>query len=636
MHVILKAICEGEPEHGSNLYSALSQPNGADDRWGAYCLFLQGQLLPAKDLLLRAKAKGEQGASVELATVLRHLGEPKAAWQELDNLSRSDLAQMDQALMAREAGALYLYHGQLDRARWELEEAWRITVAMNEAGQPLVSPVAQLLGYVYGLLGREAAALHYASVAISVTTGSKRLQPLLTRAQLLIYAGQYREAETDLNEACACQARRLPYQEYLTGILKRAQGQWAAALESFEQAVQTSKLQGELCTEFLAALGAATVLTVQHDFSKAAAHIERASRLPSNSWERTLLTLRQGYWQAAQEEAQAVATLTQARDNFATLDLPRETAWAELHLAESLADRSMGASLSSLKRAIQLSHAVGSVAALVPELRLLPRVTALVVSKQDDSDLATLRNVWMRVTGNQPFQIRLVTLGNAYLEVDGTEVPLGLKRTVELLAYLLARGPAKREQILTAMWPDDDPRRTSNYFHQAKHELMLSVPYLRVTYHKESREYAIECEGANFEWDAARLRSALICYDDEQLTHALEEYTGSFLPDAATEWVREERDAIERQMISVGLRRLTQLSAAGDYAHCKKLAQGLLKFVPVEVDLAEHLLTAILNLDGPIGVRATFKSLEQWVQRELIERPRWMKICNSLPISMHD
>lgn len=625
MHSILQAILAGDPQRGRELHAALAHHDGADDRWCAYCLFLQGQLLPAKDLLLRAKAKGAVAAAVELATVLRHLGAPRDAWRELHGLPRAALTPFDRALAAREAGALYLYGGRPALALREFEHAWRTALLLGAAGQPLLAPVAQLLGYTYALLGREAGALHYLAWALAETEGSKRLQPLLTRTQVLIYAGRYEDAGADLCEAglhLAALPGGAPYHAYLTGLLQRAQGHWEEAQQAFARAAGLARASGETSTEFLAELGVAATLTVQGEWDAARSHLLRAGHLRVNTWEQALLALREGQWRAAQRDQGALATLTLARDTFARLGLPRETAWAELHLAESLADTDDA--LPAVRRALACQHMLGSGAALLPELRLLPRLLPLLITHQDDLHIATLLRAWAEGTGAAPLQVQVVTLGKPRLLLDGREVRLGMRRTLELLAFLLTRGSATREQILVALWPDDDPRRSSNYFHQAKHELALASPGVHITYDREQGTYSLARTAAALHWDVEFIRRALCSGGDREVERAVLAYTGPFLPEAETEWVREERDALEWAVVNAGLHLMDRWNAAGEYARCAALARRLLRISPADAALAGCLIDATLQLEGAASAWHALREVEMLVTRGLSERPEWL------------
>ena len=315
-HPIFQAIIQADYAGGWQTYLALDEPGAADHRWGGYCLFALGQLLPAKDLLMQAKAEGCASAGIELAAILRYLGDLSAAHYELDIMMKSDLPALDQAAAFRERGALYLYEGRAAQAQTVLEAAWRAVSSLGHAGQPFLAPTAQLLGYTYALLGREAPAVHYLNLALDVVVGVKRVHPLHSRAQIHTQMGRYVQAISDLQEASA----HLPglnsaaaHQAYLEGMVSSAQGHWTQATAFLSQAREQARTSGETGTEYLAELGLASVLTVQADYDAARAHLLRAEHLSGNVWEQALFALRSGSWAAAQGQAAQDATRSRPR-----------------------------------------------------------------------------------------------------------------------------------------------------------------------------------------------------------------------------------------------------------------------------------------------------------------------------------
>ena len=580
MHAILESILVGNSEHGMALYALLDRPTGTDERWMGYCLFLQGQLLPARDLLFHAKAKQAAAAAIELATVLRHLGAPAEAHLELLSLNDHTLEPMDQVLVARERGALALYEGRLDLAQKELECAWRLTQNMVEAGQPLIGFVAQLLGHVYSLVGKPAWASHYVTLSLTATTGAKRLHPLMTCAQMEIYAGEYLTAADHLDEAASLLNQlpgAHPYHSYLRGLLHRSQGRFGAAVLAFGQAAQVASESGESSTEFIAELDLAASLTAQRELSRAEAHLLRAQSLAASTWELGMLDLRYGFWHSSCGDAAALTWLLRARDTFTLLHLPRELAWVELHLAENQAENAAMA-LAAIKRAIHHGQGLTCLTALLPELPLLPEVSRLLGQWHSDPDIAAFLDTRSKVISDMPLNIQLITLGGEALLADGHPLRLGMRRTCELLAFLLIHGAATRDQILVNLWPDDDPRRSANYFHQAVHQLITATPHLKIQYDRLSHQYTISCEGPALHWDMERFRSALESNNLGRVLNALETYAGPFLPNAGSTWASVEREVLENQVIAVGLNMLANWKDIDDPVQYRALTIYLSRF----------------------------------------------------------
>ncbi|WP_407571893.1 BTAD domain-containing putative transcriptional regulator [Deinococcus altitudinis] len=641
LHPIFEAVLNGRFEDGLRLYQQQDAPTPDDDRWAGYCLYALGQPLVAKDLLIRAIGRGCGAAGAELVTVLRSLGDVRAAWAALAALLNQTLSPADRAYALRETAAMHLNDGQPLRALEALEEAWAILGGANEAGEHLKLQTAQLLGYTHHLLGRTAPAMHYLQFSLAGAMGVKRLQPLMTRAQVLLYDGRYEPARQDLTEAAALLALAPgagAYHAYLNGLLSRAQGRWSDALGAFTEASASARSTGERSTEFLAELGSATVCTAIKEWRAAQQHLQRASRLHQTPWEGALMTLREGYFLGATGQPEAASRLLLARQSFSNLQLARETGWADLHLAEvyaagtcangtcaaeGQADHPESRALGAVNRAMLQRSELESVAPLLPELRLLPRLTALLLKSSEDPGASQLLRERRDILGHEPLEIRLRTLGLNQLEVDGQPIRLGLRRALEVVTFLLCRGPARRDIILGTLWPDEDPRKAKNYLYQVVFALKEALPSLQISHDRATGLYRLVCEGPLFSWDVEALKRSLSSDDDNERQRAVLGYTGLFLPEVDAEWAREERDALTFSVTTVGLKLIKRWSAEGEYQKCIDLCWRLLAVDPGDEVLAEYLVEAALELGGLAAAQRVLTEAATRAERELNDRPLW-------------
>lgn len=585
--------------------------------------FLRGELLTARDLFTQAVQCGHVPAAVDLARTLRFTGETGTARALLTPLLAQDHGAEDRGLLTLELGALDLAEGQLRRAHDHFTAAG-VLLSPLAASRPERCRAARLLASTYARLGLSTPAQHYLSSALTHAQGPERLLALHAQARIALDAAQF-----DLAAQALEQAR--PYLDgapvaagghhLLLGQLACARGRWETAMAAFEEARRLAQRSGELGTECQAALGRAALLTAQQAWGAAHAELLRAQRLSPTPSLRALVDLRLGAWHAARGDTEALACLDSARAAFAALHLTRETAWCDLHRSAALLP-DLPSARRALEGALQARHAHGS-PVLLAELRLLPHLLPLLQSRRPSLAAQALQADWRAAFPDEPFLIELRTLGQTAVLVDGHEIRLGMRRTVELLAFLLLRGPATRSQLLSALWGDDDPRRAANYFHQAKRELSRHLPWLRILLDKASGEYRVSCEGALFQWDLPFTQRELSADSDDEVAETIRSLPGLFLPDVDTQWVREERDALEWTVMKSGLSLMKRWSERGEYQKCADLAARLLDIDPCDEALVEYLVTATLELEGRVAAQRALSGAAQRAQQELGLRPDW-------------
>ncbi|WP_202630531.1 BTAD domain-containing putative transcriptional regulator [Deinococcus alpinitundrae] len=391
---------------------------------------------------------------------------------------------------------------------------------------------------------------------------------------------------------------------------------------------EQARTSGETGTEYLAELGLASVLTVQAEYDAARAHLLRAEHLSGNVWEQALFALRSGGWAAAQGQA-AQPQLEAARDAFTKLDLPREMAWAELHLAACALPARPAEALTALRRAVNHRHRLGSGASLLSELRLLPSLVQFMALHPTEPPIQTLLGDRRDMGISEPLHLRLVTFGRAHLLADGQEVQLRLKRMLELLTFLLLRGPVSRDTIVLNLWPDDDPRKAVNYFHQANHLLKSAAPALRLAFDKKLATYTLLCEGSVLSSDIGDIKRLLSADDENLQLRALELYTGPFLPQVEAQWAREEGDSVEWSMISTALGLMARWSREGRYDKCKSLSRRLVEVFPCDESLVEYLVEATLHIDGSVAAQRTLLEAGGRAALVLNQTPDWMGRLNT-------
>jgi DNA-binding SARP family transcriptional activator len=624
LNPILESILSSDYERGLRLYRKLKPARPEDERWAGYCLFATGRLLESKDLLQQALAAGNQAALIELATVFRQLADFETAHHTIQSLDFEALSDFDRALAERELGVIQSLLGQPDKATESLERAWSAALS-SEISIHIRSGIAHVLASMYEQRGLERQAEHYFELALKYASGTKRLYPLIKHGLALTHAGRFTDAENALQEV-----QRLlkqspnaePVAAYYFGALRRAQGRWAEALESFTTASGHAKTMLDAETEFFAVLGSAAIEIGSGRLDAARAHLARARALATDDRKRAFLALREGAMWTVQKDDRAISKLESAVAAFEQFEMRREVAWAHLHLAEAhLCAANKTAADRSLEAAADIRHALGSGTAIVLELRGLPNCFDHLCAMPKGAYSAVLFEDWRSLEGSAPVTIQVVTLGAAQVITDGRVARLSMRRAPEVIAYLLLNPGVTRDQLLAALWPDAAPDAAANYMHQVRHELTRTVPGLAIVFDRVTKCYSVSCEGPRLRFDVMEIKSLLSADVEDGLERAVRAYTGSFLPQAESDWARSERETLEWSVIKAGLRLMDSWSNRGDFSKCLELAQRLLEIEPLNEVLAEYLVSATMELEGHLAARHALEDIARRYRNEVGELP---------------
>lgn len=620
MNAILESVLAGDYAIAWERYVALPAPGPDDDRFGGVCLYNLQRLQPAKDLLLRARARGCAAAGIELATVLRQLGHLELSREALALASDAALDPFDGALALRERGAQLYTDGALAAASDALERAW--AVSFDAAGGPALRPgIGQALGLVYAERGLDRRAAGYFEAALASANPARAVYLRTGRALSLLYLGDDAGAGADLAAAEAGLEHvpvAAPYLRWVQGAVHRALGRLEPAEARLREATAGAREAQEPETECYAELELCALATTADRGGRARAHLARARNLAANDKMRALVALREGALAAREGRDEAVPLLLRSAAQFAGWGLAREEGWSWLHLAEAyLRTDRHGEAHEALARASASRHATGEPAPLRPELRSTPRVVERLATALDGSSAPIALAELGRGRADVPLRLELRTLGRAELLVDGVETRLELRRSVEVLAYLLGTPAVPLSRVLVDLFPDTRPARARNYFHQVRYALARAVPGLSVPYDPASRTYRVRCDGVALRSDAQDLRDALRQGGEKGLTEALALYRGPFLPGADSEWARAEREELSWTIVQLGLEVVGASTAGGLIPMSLRLTGRLLEIEPYDEALNEALVDAVRRLEGERAARRVVSHLARRFEREL-------------------
>ncbi len=312
-------------------------------------------------------------------------------------------------------------------------------------------------------------------------------------------------------------------------------------------------------------------------------------------------------------DAAGLKRLRTALKYFQSSGCAREEVWVLLHLAEAHSRLgSPEAARQALREAADAHVGLGGQQHLGLELRALPQVRHLLdaLGKHEyERVLCAPSEQTVQVA-----EVTLVTLGPPAILVNGQRVRLQMRKSVEVLAYLLQHGESTLLTLQTEVFADVLPVRAKNYIHQVRLELKRLVPRLSVPYDPAGQVYRVQCEGTHLTWDLQQVRDALLNMEpDVMLTAKFN--VKDFLQGSESEWVETERERMSRWIVRVGLETMDTWYSQGDYAKCVKLAQRLIEVDPLDEGLHDFLIRATAHVGGISAARTAC-----WESRTLFVR----------------
>lgn len=191
--------------------------------------------------------------------------------------------------------------------------------------------------------------------------------------------------------------------------------------------------------------------------------------------------------------------------------------------------------------------------------------------------------------------------------------------TAELLAYLaIQRRPISRDELLEALWPGDDPRRSAARFYQAASEArkLLGDAFVR-----EHDTYTLDRDQLRIDLDELdRLREQAHGADEEHEPELLERALGLFRGEPLTGVDALWADSEQRRLISLRLNLLQRLGRvrleSGDAASALELADEAAAFDGSN----EHIVQLAMRAETAMGRREAVVERYEVLRRDLDER----------------
>jgi len=403
------------------------------------------------------------------------------------------------------------------------------------------------------------------------------------------YLGRLPAARADLESALALgesigHTQGQAYALLNLADLEVTRGDYAAALEQYEQAADLERRVDDQQLRVLIAAGGSYALTLLGQPAQA------VQRLDAISWQ-SQGTPEGVDWDLAQTAygfaAYHLGNLAQARETLEwvcehTLLHARraEHARAQVILAAVLcAEQRTAEAEAVLRDALDASAALDGGPTLLYDARLVPALWPVLEAMDHSVAHALLAQIASGTTsaktdgepalahaGIAPGAIEAWAMGDAHVHMSGHRVTFWPRaQTSELFFFLLdQRQPVSREVILASVWEDTDPKVADADFRRARSELKkaLSQPWLE---HKDGRwwvtlTYWLDVhEFERLADEGERLaKEGHIGAAAAAIRQALELRTGQFLDDSYTNWAVSRREALEVRRLDL-LERLAEL-----------------------------------------------------------------------------
>jgi DNA-binding SARP family transcriptional activator len=210
--------------------------------------------------------------------------------------------------------------------------------------------------------------------------------------------------------------------------------------------------------------------------------------------------------------------------------------------------------------------------------------------------------------------LRIALLGTFQLRAGTTVVTtVNTPRLQALLAYLvLQRGaPQSRQQLAFLFWPDSTDAQARTNLRTLLHRLRTALPDADACLIVDAQSVCWRAD-ATFTLDVVEFETALAHASSAEqagaadtaraaLEHAAAIYQGDLLPDCYDEWVRPERERLQRLALAALERLVEHLEHHRDYAAAIDYARRLLRLDP----LRETTHLSLMRLHAAHGDRAS-------------------------------
>jgi LuxR family maltose regulon positive regulatory protein len=580
----------------------------------------------------------------------------QAVAQSMQVLETPCLETRLQGRALRTLGFACLRLGNIDQATQHLEAALPLYRADGDVYA--LSQLLQDLVTTYSQQGQDAKlrACLQEAVALRRSMGSpSTLTIALTNLGYYYHrCGDYQQALLTLEEGISTIARVSDkraegYLLWTLGDLKRDLGAFSEALRLYHKALElTGNSEPSLRCSLL--INASILRRWQGKIHEAVSLAEEGERLARSH----SLALEAELAQAARWAAQAQSD--DPRESLAHLqaiaaELQNKNAHFELLRVISLCVQAALLSANTtvarecLDAALELAISVGSSLPLVTEVVHTPGLETFVTGHTASRgaikhDLKRLRDSQLKSSAtlqpveplifHAPYSLRVLTFGQEHIERDGDRLSAADWRATaakELFLYLLFLGPASREDISLAFWPDSSAKRVRSNFHttlyRARQALGEQVIGFDNGLYFISPECDIRCDARDFDamTQQARLLSSNDARTEDLWRKAVNLYRGDVLPSLDADWVIPWRERFHEAYVEALIGTGHCARARGDLRAAIDAYRRAIPIDPYREDIYRAMMNCYADLGEKRQILACLQQLQQLLQQDLAVEP---------------
>lgn len=430
--------------------------------------------------------------------------------------------------------------------------------------------------------------------------------------------------------------------------IEREEGNPAGAVKLYQQALDICKDLGEMSLRTLALTGLADTYRRLGDVAQAeslarqvvASAKERGATLEEGLG---LLALGKISRQAGHLD-EAVSAFSAAATLFEGVDARREFAEALLRLVDALLPRRGNRPLvkETLERLVEAARDLGEDAPLLRAAASMPAVARYAVTRHigggffsqfikanPAKHVENPASVGASASKSLP-TVEVDALGPFECRVDGRpllSIEWQTEKSRELLLLLLTREqPLRRDEIISALWPDIGGKRGTNHFHITLHRLRRAL----------HPECVLEAGGkyfpnpaATFVCDAVSFRRSYELAEAAGSTadsvSALEScvtlYGGPFAAEIESEWADQLRLELEERFLRSCSQLGSLLMAQARYVDAARVLERLLASDPYNEDGCGLLMEALLAQNDREGASRVYRQYARLLEQDLGEHP---------------